>query len=200
MDLKDIENSDVKIEVKTSDNREMSLLLAVGVVFLPFIFSWVTLKKGYSVKARSISFLWLAFLIFTLNRGDKVDKTVAVASVQQEKKGATPIAESCLKVAGMFGSSSPLSDLQKDELWKQYEGRLFIWKLVVSEVAAETFGKGFTVQFKCIGSDSFISDVMMGYPESSKAEVLSLVKGRSYKIGGRLERFSGLIGLTAVPE
>lgn len=35
----------------------------LGVLFLPFIFSWFTLQKKYSKKSKAIAFVWLAFFV-----------------------------------------------------------------------------------------------------------------------------------------
>lgn len=43
--------------------RSVSVLLGIGIFFLPYIFSWVTLRDGYSTTARVMSFLWLALVI-----------------------------------------------------------------------------------------------------------------------------------------
>ena len=47
-------------------NKKVSIPLALGIFCIPLIFAWFTLKKGYSTKARVISFGWLAigFLAF----------------------------------------------------------------------------------------------------------------------------------------
>ena len=42
-----------------SVEKGLSTGLVIGIVFIPFIFSWFTLKKGISTKARVISFLWM---------------------------------------------------------------------------------------------------------------------------------------------
>lgn len=53
-------------------NKKVSLRLAAGILFIPVIFSWVTLKKGYSTKARVIAFAWFSiFGILTLLNDDK---------------------------------------------------------------------------------------------------------------------------------
>lgn len=39
--------------------KPMSLILAVGIVFFPLIFSWFSLRKGYSKKAKIVSIGWL---------------------------------------------------------------------------------------------------------------------------------------------
>lgn len=49
----------------TAAPRRVGFLLAIGIFFLPFIFSWVVLRKGYSNLTRSIVFGWL-FIFFAL--------------------------------------------------------------------------------------------------------------------------------------
>ena len=41
--------------------RDVGLLLAIAIFFLPIIFAWFTLRKGHSVVARIIAFVWLFF-------------------------------------------------------------------------------------------------------------------------------------------
>jgi len=43
-----------------------SLLLVVGVVCMPYIFSWFTLQSKYSKSARVFAFGWLIFIMFIL--------------------------------------------------------------------------------------------------------------------------------------
>lgn len=51
--------------------RSVSFLLGLGIFFIPVIFSWFTLRKGYGVLAKVISFAWLAFslIMFGLING-----------------------------------------------------------------------------------------------------------------------------------
>lgn len=51
--------------------RKVSILLAIGIMFMPYIFAWVTLKKGYSSNARVISFGWLALMVIVWVFGAK---------------------------------------------------------------------------------------------------------------------------------
>lgn len=48
-------------------SRSVSVLLGLGIFLLPIIFSWFTLKKGYSKKAKIISFCWLAVTLIALS-------------------------------------------------------------------------------------------------------------------------------------
>lgn len=43
--------------------RKASLRLIIGIVLLPIVFSWFTLKTGYSKQIRVISFSWLIFFL-----------------------------------------------------------------------------------------------------------------------------------------
>lgn len=52
--------------VVLSPGREVGPLLAIGVILMPFIFSWVTLRPGYSAGARGFSLGWMALLTYIL--------------------------------------------------------------------------------------------------------------------------------------
>jgi hypothetical protein len=51
----------------TSLERKVSLWLAVGILFMPYIFSWFTLRSGYSNMARLVAFGWLIFVLVLIN-------------------------------------------------------------------------------------------------------------------------------------
>lgn len=46
--------------------REVGIFLFIGIFFIPYIFSWFTLRKGHSNRSRILSFLWLFYLLFTI--------------------------------------------------------------------------------------------------------------------------------------
>jgi len=45
------------------DRRSVGILLGAGILFLPFIFSWFTLRKGHTAVARVVAFSWLVILL-----------------------------------------------------------------------------------------------------------------------------------------
>jgi len=50
--------------------RKVGLLLGVGILLLPIIFSWFTLRSGYSTAVRAVTFAWLSFvLLFVVAMG-----------------------------------------------------------------------------------------------------------------------------------
>lgn len=124
------------------------------------------------------------------------DRTQAAAP-EPEKPTASPVTESCYDLSTKFGTQSKLSDLQKDELWKEYRGRPFEWQLQIVEVSSGLLG-GFTVQAKCSPkSPSLIQDIQLSYGGDAKAFVMGLEKDSAYKIRGTLKRQSTLLGMSA---
>ncbi|MCL1127267.1 zinc ribbon domain-containing protein [Shewanella surugensis] len=46
--------------------RKVSWMLFLGIVFLPYIFVWFILRKGYKLTTQAIALGWLAFMLYTL--------------------------------------------------------------------------------------------------------------------------------------
>jgi hypothetical protein len=58
----------------TTKKRKVGFLFGAGILFFPFIFSWFTLRKGYSTTLRAISLAWLSFvLLFVLAIGNDAE-------------------------------------------------------------------------------------------------------------------------------
>lgn len=54
----------------SAEIRPVGILLGIGIFLAPFIFSWFTLRKGHTTKAKAISFVWLALSLATLGLSD----------------------------------------------------------------------------------------------------------------------------------
>ncbi len=46
--------------------KRVGILLGMGILFIPYIFSWFTLQKGYSTLTKLVSFGWLCIVALTL--------------------------------------------------------------------------------------------------------------------------------------
>lgn len=118
------------------------------------------------------------------------------AESKREAK-ANMLTESCLELSTKFGTSSRLSDLQKDQAWPSYTGRQFEWQPLITDVRAGTFG-GYVVQAKCAPqSQSFVFDIQISYDSGAKDYVSQLDKGSVYSMKGTLTQTSTLLGLGA---
>jgi hypothetical protein len=125
----------------------------------------------------------------------KLDKAQKAEAAAKRREGY--IKESCAQVSRKFGPGSPLSDLQKEEAWKQYKGKGFAWELEVVEVSEGMLG-GYVLQFKCAhNSPSLIQDLQMSLPSSAKDFAMQFRKGYIYEIEGRLNTTSTLLGMSA---
>lgn len=173
-------------------------MLGLGIIFFPYFCSWFTLRKGHSLRVKIISFCWLSIVFVAIINSEKraTDKSKYVDKIKKVKE-ASYVKKSCSLVSHMFGSRSRMSNVQKDQKWKDYKGKPFKWDLKVVEVSDAIIGGGYNVQFKCRGSNSFISDIIVKYPSTDKDFILKLEKGSFYKIKGMLVSYSSLVGLSA---
>ncbi|WP_407074381.1 DUF4236 domain-containing protein [Psychrobacter sp. CAL346-MNA-CIBAN-0220] len=46
--------------------KQVSIMLGIGIFLLPIIFSWFTLRQGYSTVNRAISMVWMIIFIFAM--------------------------------------------------------------------------------------------------------------------------------------
>ncbi|WP_417509595.1 hypothetical protein [Methylophaga sp.] len=52
------------------EKRAVSIYLGLGIFFIPIIFSWFTLRRGYSSLAQVVSFSWLVILFGIIGAKD----------------------------------------------------------------------------------------------------------------------------------
>ena len=58
-------------ESKESTNKvkKVGILLGIGIFLMPYLFSWFTLRSGYSKNTKIISFIWLSiFAVIYINQ------------------------------------------------------------------------------------------------------------------------------------
>jgi hypothetical protein len=103
------------------DSRAVSPLLGLGIVVAPYLFSWMTLRRGYSRKARLWSLGYLALVVLALGRdtsgsgdGDfQSDEPVAVAPDEPVVLATEP---------SLTPSPTPSDDVPEPELREQDNG------------------------------------------------------------------------------
>jgi hypothetical protein len=127
------------------------------------------------------------------------EKSLLAEAIDSERPppSSPPITETCLQVASKFDDSSKLSELQKTELWKSYEGREFVWSIAMVDVDEAPFGAGYISHWKCQGSRAFLSDILISSGPGWRANLLAMKKGELWEIHGRFKRTSSLFGLSA---
>lgn len=81
-----------------SSHRKVSIPLIVGIIMIPFIASWFTLRKGYSTTARAVSLGWMVLALVIGLSGESDTKqasttpepSVAAAKVTDESQIEKP--------------------------------------------------------------------------------------------------------------
>ncbi|MBN3725969.1 hypothetical protein [Burkholderia sp. Ac-20379] len=78
-------------------DRKIGVPLGLGILFLPFIFVWFLLRKGYGKQARIICFGWMFVCVFLASTNDKPNdasskQAATHAAAQAEPASAAPVA------------------------------------------------------------------------------------------------------------
>lgn len=63
----------------TPTKRHVGFLLGMGILILPIVFAWFTLRSGYSVLARSVSLVWLVVSLLIFGSASKTPSTELAA-------------------------------------------------------------------------------------------------------------------------
>lgn len=103
------------------------------------------------------------------------------------------VTQSCSEVAHLFGTRSRMTELQQNELWRQYDEKWVRWQLTVGEIR-ESFG-GYQMQFRC-GTESLVFDGHAYFPASERERLLALQPGATIPIEGRLADHGRFLGLS----
>ncbi|MFT4805304.1 MAG: hypothetical protein ACI9YE_002520 [Psychroserpens sp.] len=107
--------------------QKISILLVLGIFVMPYIFSWLTLNKGYSKKARIVSFSWLVLMVFSvlLPNNEQETQTNITRSVSKPKINQGP---SYAQVDAQVGCKSKYSENKKEDIFKNnYANRWHVW-------------------------------------------------------------------------
>ena len=73
-------------DTKKEDHKKISWFLTAGIVLLPIIFSWFTLRKGYGKFARGLSLGWLAIFIAIVSLVNHQTPTIGIVSAQNKSE------------------------------------------------------------------------------------------------------------------
>lgn len=143
--------------------RKVSLLLGLGILLLPVIFTWFTLRKGHSMMARALSFAWL-FLLIAISFADGIDPTPpssassSSSSSSENYEAPTAMAVDIRQILGDYEGNEVAAD-------NRYKGRLIEVTGIVDDIKKDlmdnlyvTLGTG--KQFEIPKIQAFFDDSM----------------------------------------
>lgn len=117
-------------------------------------------------------------------------------SIEADKKNLDSKSVSTIKWSELdqiYGIKSKKTDLQKDELWKKYQGQKVEWEGNVSSVG-ETLGS-LQVQIK-MKSTTMISDVIVTLKKSEKSKAVEFSEGDKIRFQGILNSWGTLMPIS----
>lgn len=97
--------------------RKVSIPLGIGIALCPPIFSWFTLRNGYSSVARIVAFGWFAFVVFSASRNSHQHQVSAQAS----PPATTTSAPTPQPAAPRPAPSETAMRVNAIALWQQYD-------------------------------------------------------------------------------
>ncbi len=120
-------------------SQRVSILLGIGIFFMPYIFAWFTLRKGYSTQARAISLGWAGFVILvnfigiatnpgrpSSSSGNSSSITANVNTAQIEMQKAANAVANAANAAVPYPSQQPPNPklMQKTDICSSIESEL----------------------------------------------------------------------------
>jgi hypothetical protein len=91
----------------------------------------------------------------------------------------------------VYNLRSNSTDMQKDALWKSFEGKTVAWQGTVAEVREGTFG-GLVLNIK-MNSETLTNDISLTLKDSEKSKAMNLTKGKKISFVGKLKTYGGAI-------
>ena len=99
------------------------------------------------------------------------------------------------EVYNKFGAESSLTELQKDEGWKEYRGKCVEWNGRLAYLDQGFFG-GISVGFKHL-SHTLTYDVLVSAPEEEKANLMTWNQGSKYTYRATLKNYGVILPIGA---
>lgn len=158
--------------------RPVGILLGIGIFFIPLIFSWFTLRKGHTTKAKAISFSWLILSLILLGSQD--------GSNSGGGHSASPVAAKPEQITQVH-IREILSAYENNEVGadNQYKGNLIQTTGIVSNIKKDiidnlyvTLGTG--AQFQ-------IPEIQAFFDDSMNNQLGQLRKGQKLTVVCRIE-------------
>ena len=184
----------VEKEAATDNKKSVSFVLGIGIVFIPFIFAWFTLRNGYSGFARVMSIGWLCIVLIANFATPSEEKTYEAkqdlipSSAKSEPQAVKPKPLSQTPKNNEVGLTGPQRNAVRSA--KQYlDMSGFSRKGLIEQLSSE-YGNQYAVDDATVAVDSMNIDWKENAARSAK-QYLSM-SGFSCK--GLIEQLSSEYG------
>jgi hypothetical protein len=158
--------------------KKVGVGFALGIFFLPWIFGWFLLGRGYSMAARVLGLGWLALaiLLFFVNKDDKAPtvqtaSTPAKPAVSQAQQEVTRIASLPTFTAAQLASAYDSNTVAADQ---QFKGKQYKVTGTVTAINTDFRGRPYiTLQG---GANQFM-EPQFSFEDAKDPAIAKLQKG-----------------------
>ncbi|ART01824.1 TPA: zinc-ribbon domain-containing protein [Klebsiella pneumoniae] len=174
-----ISNSQKTNSIKNNQEpRQVSFILALGIVILPILFVWFLFRKGYSKKSRIIGIVYLVLSIIFLGRSSEdvsyestETESVTSTSTSNGRPDASSLSEfSAQEIFDAYSANTVAAD-------KQFKGKWLIISGKVGDINTDITNSAY-VAFSV--DDSFNSP-QASFIESEEDKLANLRQGQYVK-------------------
>lgn len=169
--------------------RSVSFLLGIGILILPMIFSWFTLRRRYSALARIISFSWLVISLAAMNASDGIKST----SISSQAPAEVTKTEQVIQVQ----IREILSAYENNEVGadNKYKGKLIEVTGIVDDIKKD-FMDNLYVKLG-MGQQFEFRQIQAFFDDSMNSPLSQLSKGERLTV---ICRVDGLIMMTVIAK
>ncbi len=161
------------------EQRSVGIILGIGIAFIPLLFSWFTLRKGYSTLARVVSFSWLVVTLALIGTQDRepTPRTSTTSTATEEQ------AEQIISV----GIGDILSSYENNEIAadNKFKGKLVRVAGIISNVKKDILGSLYVTLGT--GAQFQIPEVQAFFGDSQSGQLGQLRKGQTLTVVCRVD-------------
>jgi hypothetical protein len=157
------------------------------------IVAYFAIRKKDNAMAKKMLFVGGIMVILVLAMGGEETektKTTTEATVVKQPLKLEILDISYFDFDSIFGSTSSLTDIQKEEEWKKYEGKIVKWEGSVVDVDKMLGSYQVTFKHKPY---TFTYDVLVTYDKSMKDKLMTIQKGDYVTYTGKLKSKGGAL-------
>ena len=165
-----------------AQKRKVGILLGAGILILPVVFSWFTLRKGHSTIAKIVSFVWLAICVVMVATNDDANKTgLSTVSASTSKDRVTAPQSTVVSIRTI------LSDYKSNEIGAdtKYKDQLITTTGKVDDIKKDIMNNLYVTVGT--GADFEIPQVQAFFEDDMAGILSNLKKGQQITVTCRIE-------------
>ena len=162
----------------------IGILLGIGILLVPIIFSWFTLRPGYRTRSRVIAFCWLFVVIFAVFGAEQSENPSRPSSPQPAATTSnSSLRDNIMNVSAM----QIVSEYDNNEIAadSRYKGKYVRISGVVNDIAKDILDNMYVTIGG--GADFELRSVQAFFPDKYEGILAELRKGSRITVVCRID-------------